>query len=309
MENLRRQVISLFIDNYHVLRKHFRFKASSRVLRLCSLILSLKDIRISVNEMEKAFRYIKQHTHLFSPFRYYMAPAAAFSIISEKSYDKAFNRIAACKRALKTAGIGPSSRLVPAAMVLFAASSEGSELVLAARALSIIRKMKDWNFSERYEELFAPAVLVAASEFPGKEVVSQSSNILRALDIRDPGQTRGLHFLFQIMSYYSGTPESAAERCAGIYSRLVKMKFRSPAMFYGSIGFLALSGLDFDLAVFEAMDTMNLLKLGKCFTVFEKEQAMLIASAIVAAVHLKEFSSDTFQLHSVIPAQVAACIL
>lgn len=310
MDNCRRQFISLFIDNYHDFRRHLRFKAPSKILRLCSLVLALNDARISLEELDKCFDYIKQHTFWFSPFRFHMVPSAAFSLITEKPFDKAFNRIAYCSKVLKTAGFRPSLRLMTASMVLSAASSEGSELVLALRAHSVMRKMKNFHSAKRVSELLAPSILVASSDLPGKEMINLESSVFRGLDTRDPRQTRGLHFLLQILAYYPDTPESAAERCAAIYSKLVKMRFRSPSMFYGTLGFLALSGNDCDRAVFEAMDTMNLLKLGKCFSFFEKEQAFLLSSAMVAAVHLLSLqSSPGFPVRSVISAQVASCLL
>jgi hypothetical protein len=76
------------------------------------------------------------------------------------------------------------------------------------------------------------------------------------------------------------------------------------------MGFLALSGHDCNQAILDAMDTMSLLKLGKCFSNFEKEQAMLVASAIVAANRLEQLAeSAPSAIHSVISAQVAACLL
>ncbi|NLW02192.1 MAG: DUF4003 family protein [Clostridiaceae bacterium] len=287
MDIRRSQVICLFIDNYHDLRKHLRLGAYSKALRLSSLILSLKGIRIEIEEFRKSLDYIKRHTQWYSPFRSCMAPAAAFAITPEKTFYKAFNRLAFCCKALKIAGFRASSRLVPASMALYAASAEGSERLLASRSYSVYKSMKRWHTARTGKELFAPAVFMACSELWGKEIISHVARVSRRLHIRDASQARGLHFLYQILAYGADPLEETAVRCAEIFPILEKMNFRSPSLFYGTMGFLALSDHDSNRTVLDAMDTMSLLKLGKSFPGFEKEQAMLTASAIVAANRLQ----------------------
>lgn len=306
-----RQAISLFIDNYHDLRKHLRFRASPKALRLSSLILSLNGTWVNMEEFLSSLTYIKEHTPWYSSFRPFMVPAAAFATASEKTFNTAFNRLACCKKALRTAGFRPSSRLVPAAMALFAVSREGSERLLASRAYSVYKSMKRWHTARSREELFAPAVFLAYSDLRGKGIISHVGRVSRRLCISDANQSKGLHFLYQILSCDPGTLEEAAACCAGVYPTLEKMKFRSPALFYGTMGFLALSGDDCHQAMLDAMDTMSLLKLGKCFSGQETEQAMLTASALVAANHpelLAALSPGT-PIQSFISAQAAACLL
>jgi len=322
MDIRRSQAICLFIDNYHDLRKHLRFRASLKALRLSSLILSLKGIRINPEEFRKGLDYIKQHTQRYSPFRSCMVPAAAFAMMHEKSFYNAFNRLYSCQKALKTAGFWPSSSLVPAAMALFAVSGEGSERLLASRARSVYKSMKRWHTFRSRKELFAPAVFMAYSDLRGKGIISHVTRVSRHLDTRSANQNRGLHFLYQVLACDTGTLEEASVRCAEICPTLEKMKFRSPALFYGTMGFLALSGQDADQAVRDAMDTMSLLKLGKCFPAFEREQAMFTASVIVAANCLQNvresalaspayttISASPSSIPSAIAAQVAACLL
>ena len=69
MDNRRRHAICLFIDNFHDLRKHLRFKTSPKILRLSSLILSLKGIRINIEDFQKGLDYIKRYTQWYS-FRF-----------------------------------------------------------------------------------------------------------------------------------------------------------------------------------------------------------------------------------------------
>lgn len=310
MDNRRRHAICLFIDNYHDLRKHLRFKTSPKILRLSSLILSLKGIRINIEDFQKGLDYIKRYTQWYSPFRSFMVPAAAFATIPGKSFDKAFNRLVSCQKTLKFAGFRPSACLVPAAMALYSTSADGSEQPLAYRAYFVLQKMKGWRSARSVWELFAPAVFVSSSESHSKDIISQRASFFSHLDSMDKNQIKGLHFLYQNLAYDAGTVEAAAASCAGIYSTLEKMKFRSSALFYGAMGFLALSGHDCNQAILDAMDTMSLLKLGKCFSNFEKEQAMLVASAIVAANRLEQRAeASPSAIHSVISAQAAACLL
>jgi len=232
-----------------------------------------------------------------------MVPAAAFSFLAGKPFDRAFNRFAFCLKALRSAGFKPSSRLVPAAMALCAASIEGSERLMASRAYSVYRSMRRWRTARMGWELFATAVFMACSDLRENGIISQVSRAIRRLHAREAGQKRGLHFLYQALALDAGSLEEAALRCAEIYPRLEKMGFKSPALLYGSMGFLALSGDDCSRAMLEAMDAMSLLKLGKCFPAYEREQAMLTASAIVAASRMR-IRAESSQAASMFSSEV-----
>lgn len=310
MDNRRRQAICLFIDNYHDLKKHLFFKAPIKHLRLGSLILSLKGCRIDMDEFRNALTYIKQHTQWYSPFRRYMVPAAAFSMVPEKPFTTSFNRLAFCSRALKSAGFRPSLRPVPAAMALYAASDEGTERLLAERAFPVFMHLKGWHSTRAMEEYHAPAVLAAASVPSGKEPTGGAELLPESPDTWENGKPQGLHLLAAILAYASGKPDAIRTRCAELYAKLDKMNFKSPSMFYGTLGFLVLSGYDCERAIYDTLDTMSLFKLGKCFSRFEKEQAMLMASALIAASGSdSSLRSGLLPNPSIISAQVAACLL
>jgi len=71
-----------------------------------------------------------------------------------------------------------------------------------------------------------------------------------------------------------------------------------------------LSGYDCERVIYDTLDTMGLLRLGKCFSGFEREQAMLVASALIAASR-SEFPDESGLTPnpSIISAQAAACLL
>jgi len=310
MDNRRRQAICLFIDNYHDLKKHLFLKAPIKQLRLGSLILSLKGHRIDPDEFRNGLAYIKRHTQWYSPFRRFMVPAAAFSILPEKSFYAAFNRLAYCGRALKDAGFKPSSRTFPAAMALYAASEEGTERLLAERAFPVFMRMKAWRSTRFMEQLHVPAVLTAATFLSGKEPTGDEDLLPGSPEAWESDKRQGLHFLAAILTYAAGTPDTIRARCAELYAKLNRMNFKSPSMLYGTLGFLVLSGYDCERVIYDTLDTMGLLRLGKCFSGFEREQAMLVASALIAASR-SEFPDESGLTPnpSIISAQAAACLL
>ena len=66
MDIRRSQVICLFIDNYHDLRKHLRLGAYSKALRLSSLILSLKGYGSRLRNSGKALIHKAAHPAVFT---------------------------------------------------------------------------------------------------------------------------------------------------------------------------------------------------------------------------------------------------
>ena len=316
MDTKIRQAISLFIDNYHILKKPLFWKTSKLYVKLCAFSYALENIRIQPERLVESIDYVKEHTKWYSPLRSSRILIAAFLDASKQNIEISFTRLIKCYHLLKKVGFRSSRYLPVAALALLATAPEGAEQTRAEMACSLYRKIRKLHPFLTSTEEYAASVVMSASGRTSDDALRDSEDTFNHLREHSFNSSVGLQFLAGILTYDAGAPYAKANRCDEISVTLKKMKLKVPSLFYGTIGFLALSGDHWGEAIRETLDTVSLLKLGRCFSPHEKEHALMFASAIVINGFLSGDNRERSNIlkvcigttiQAVIEAQIIAC--
>ena len=311
-----RQAISLFIDNYHILKKPLYWKTTKLYIKLCALSYALEGIRIKPENLIESIEYVKEHTKWYSPLRSTRIIIAAFLDATRQSIRISFTQYLKCYHSLKKAGFRSSKYLPIAALALFATAPEGAEQKRAETAYSLYRKIRKLHPFLTSSEEYAASVVMTASGRTPDDTLRDSEDTFNHLLEHNFNSSVGLQFLAGILTYDFGPPYEKVNRCVNISVTLKKMKLKVPSLFYGTIGFLALSGDHWGEAIRDTLDIVSLMRLSRCFSSFDKEHALMFASAIVINGFISKDDKDESNLlkvcigttiQAVIEAQIIAC--
>jgi hypothetical protein len=276
-----RHTVSLFIDNYHSLRKTMFWKADPLRAKLCALCHAFEGNSTVPGKLIEYIAHIKKFSKWYSPLRHSSYLAASLLSASGTDPGYSFPRFMACYLVMKRSGFICTVGLPAAALALYATSGKGSEKARAERSLEVhggIRRRHPFTTSP---DEYATSVIMAASGRSAQDILADCGETLRLLRIKGFYSTSALRFLSRLLAYDPSPPWEKAARCANISDMLKRMKIRTPRLFYGTAGLLFLTGDHWNNAMREVLDTVGILRLGKCFLPFEKEQALIFSSALV----------------------------
>ena len=309
--------IDSYCDSYLALKKSLRWKASGLYIRLCALAYAFEDRRADAEALLDAIGYIKKNTRWYSVLRASRVYSAAYLTAGRKNIESEFPRLANCYDVMKKAGFGSSAYLSIAAYALYSTTPAGSEQAKAERAKLIHEAMKTQHPFLTSADDYASSVILASVDRPVDDLVNEVERTYQLLRSSGFHSGNGTQLLSQILAFDPASPEEKAERCKMIFDRLKQNKNRVSSMYYGTIGFLALTGKAWEQSTEQALDAVETMKKKNCHGFGEKEFSLMIASALVCKCSLddNEPSGTTLlriglgaTVEAIIAAQTAACV-
>lgn len=316
MENTLYQDVNLYCDSFLELKRPLAWKTSSYYIKLCALAFAMEGRRPDAVQLLEAIRTIKKQTGPLSYLRSARPYIAAYFLSSGKSPEHEFNRLSHCYSVMKEAGFKSSPYLPIAAHTLYTTSAQGAEKSKAEAAYTLYREMKRNHPFLTSSDDYASSVILASTDQPMDKLmgeVEETYNLLRKSGFR---MSNGLQFLSQILIFDPSSPEAKAVRCTFITEKLREYKNRVSSMYYGTIGFLALTGDHWEKAVDETIEVLNFMKERKCYRWGEREFHLLLAAALVCNNYFKNKDTSNNALlrvgvgttiEAIIAAQTAAC--
>lgn len=316
MNNQVLQDITLYCDSFLELKKPLYWKTSSYYVKLCALAYAFEGNRPDSQSLLEAIDYIKKNTGILSYLRSSRVYSAAYLTAGRKSIETEFNKLALCFDVMKEAGFKSSNYLPIAAHALYSTTAPGTERKKAETALCIYKEMKKSHPFLTSTDDYASAVILASVDHPINEMMNEIEKTYELL--RDAGlQTgNGLQFLSQILVFDPSAPEDKVLRCRLIAEKLKNYKNRVTSMYYGTIGFLALTGDQWEKAIDETLEVLSFMKENKCYSLGEREFHLMIAGALVSKSYVSEKGTPDATLlriglgatvEAIIAAQAAAC--
>lgn len=313
MNPLDNKLINLYADNWLSIKKPL-FWHNGLYTRLCALSYALEDSAIPVDRLLDAIRYIKKNAKWYSYLHTSKVYTAAYLSSKNTSIELQFNRLNHCYHCLREVGFSATSFLPIAAYALFATTQAGMEQEKAQYARKIFLEMKKLHpLITNYDD-HAASVILASSSLNLYDMINEMEATYKSLNSYGFRRGSGLQFLSQILIFDPSSPELKAERCQRIANRLKSLKFRVSPMYYGTIGFFALTGDAWEETVNEAIEGIQLLKDKKCYSGFYKEFMLMLTAALICNNHINHSSNGSIlrvgigiTVQALIAAQVAAC--
>jgi hypothetical protein len=312
IENL----LSLYCDNCMLLKKPLYWKASSYHVKQCALIYAFENTKADPLSLIEAINAIKKETHLFSCLRNSRVTLAAQLTAKKRNIESEFPRLSQCYDILRKAGFRSSSLLAIAATALFSISPRGHEQRIAEAAKLIYDSMKKHHRFLTSSDDYASAIILASCNLPADQMMEEIETTYKLLKNSGFHSSSGLQFLSHMLFLDPAPPEEKAARCKSIIKILKENKNRVSSMFYGIAGFLAITGEQWENAVYDTLKAVDYIKERKCGKGGGREFNLMMASALVCKSYLSENSSNKLELlrigvgvaiEAVIAAQIAAC--
>lgn len=316
MESSLHQDVALYCDSYLALKRPLAWKTSSYYIKLCALAFAMEGRRPDPPELIDAIHTIKKRTDLFSYLRSARPYIAAYFLAGGKALDNEFDKLAHCYDVMKNCGFKSSAYLPIAAHALYSTTTQGSEQAKAEIAQSIFKEMKRNHPFLTSSDDYASSVILASTDQPVDKLMDEIETTYRLLKSSGLHIGNGLQFLSQILIFDPSSPEEKALRCTFITEKLREYKNRISSMYYGTIGFLALTRNHWEKAVEETLEALAIIKEKKCYGWGEREFHLMIAAALVCSNYYKNNTETNTTLlrigvgatvEAIIAAQAAAC--
>lgn len=308
--------VLLYCDNFLALKKPLYWKATYEYIKLCALSYTFEDSLVDPDILLHSINYIKDNTRWFSYLRSSKVYSAAYLTAGRRNIEIEFPKLMNCYDAMKQAGFSSSNYLPIAAYALYATTPSGSEYLKAQTAKLIYDAMKRQHPFLTATDDYASAVILASSNKSIDELINEAERTYSLLKNSGLHSGNGLQFISQILAFDPSSPEEKTNRCIGISNYLKQHKNRVSTMYYGTIGFLALTGDRWQEAVNEALEAAMLIKERKCASLGEKEFCLMIASALICKEYLSAKNSPGSEflriglgatVEAIIAAQIATC--
>ncbi len=312
-----RKSVELYCDNYLELKKPLAWKANSMYIKLCAFSYTSEKAHANPDKLLEASRYIKESTGFFSYLRSARIYSAAFLTAQGEPVEKSFPRLMNCYDALKEAGFRSSTYLPVAAYALYATTPPGDEMKRATRAKEIYNGMKQLHPLLTSYEDYASAIITASLDRSISGIFDETEKTFSLLKDQGMGyfNGNGIQYLTHFLAFEDASPEVKALRCGDIVALLKQNRQKVTSMYYGAVGFLALTGKSWEEAVHDTVEAMAIMKDRGCTRLGEREYSLLLASALVCLNRslndesrgslLKTTVGTTVQ--AVLAAQAAAC--
>lgn len=316
MDSALQHDVALFCDSFLQLKRPLMWKTTSYYTKLCALAYALEGRRPNMEEFLEALKVLKKKTGFFSYLRSARPYIAAFLLAGGKSPETEIEKISHCYSVLKAAGFRSSTYLPIAAHTLYTTTAQGSEEAKAQAAHAIYREMKHNHPFLTSSDDYASAVILASTDQPVDKIMAEVENTYSLLRRSGFHIGNGLQFLSQMLIFDPASPEEKAVRCTFIKEKLRENKNRVSSMFYGTIGFLALTGDHWENAVHKTLETLEYIKEHRCYRWGEREFHLLLSAALVCNHYSKvkdQSNSSLLRLgvgatiEAIIAAQTAAC--
>jgi hypothetical protein len=263
-----------------------------------------------------AISYIKKNTKWFSYLRSSRVYSAAYLTSGKRNIESEFPRLMHCYEIMKKAGFSSSNYLPIAAYALYSTTPRGLEQSKAETAKLVYEAMKKQHRFLTSPDDYASAVILASSDRQIDEMLKDAEQTYQLMKSSGLYTGNGLQFLSQILVFDSASPKEKADRCMKIVERLKEHKNRVSSMYYGTIGFLALTGEYWPEAVKEVLEATEYLKERKCHGLWEREFSLMISAALVCKEYLSQNDTPASALmrigigatvEAIIAAQAAVC--
>jgi hypothetical protein len=308
---------ALYCDSFLQLKRLLRWRTSGLYIKLCALAYSFEGNHADPEILLESLKYVKKNTPWYSQLRASGVYTAACITASRKHIENEFPRFAECYKILKRSGFHSSGYLSAAAYALYSTTQQNLEQNKVEKAKIIYDAMRKQHPFLTSSDDYASAVILASSDRTVDDLITDAETTYKMLKESGLYIGNGLQFLSYILVFDKESPENKATRCKQIISCLRDYKYRVSSMYYGTIGFLALTGDRCEEAIKDVMDVIAFMKENQCHGLGEKEFNLMIAAAVVCKSYLgrNESSEKTAILRigldatvqAIIAAQVAAC--
>lgn len=305
----------LFSDNYHQLRKSFKWEYASMQC-LGAYIYAKDGLTVNVEAIKNSKEIIKNNTGIFSSFKNTAFFALAVMLSQEENPMEVFKNTLSVYEDMKKAGFHSSVYLSLAALAIAQQSREDAGDTIR-RAKEFYNRMKENHWFLTSADDYGYAAILGAADLP---IDSSVMEMEKCYDLLKPdfGAGNALQSLTHVLTIGEESAESKCFRAKQIYDNLIKKGCKlSKYQELASLGILVLISEDVEKITDEIKEVYDLLMEKKGFGKWSmtKHERTMYAASLVAAEYVKAIKKENISLTlansitNIVTAQQTAMII